>query len=394
MKKLLAVLALASISLSGFAQDANTTEKYSVATNSFWSNWFVQANVAGSAFWGNQEVGNDFSKSPLKGFRNNLGFSVAVGKWFTPGLGLRTKLNGIWGRNVVSTDKKQNADKYWTLNEQVLFNVSNMLCGYNENRLWDCIPYASVGLNRNMSANSYAPVLGVGLLNEFKINNKWAVNLDINYALSTADYDGTTAALAGSKPHDAHSVKGLIANHDRVLNVEVGVTYNLGKATWNKVPDVDAINALHQSELDALNAKLNDANAENDRLKNLLNNQKPVQTNAAAEAEAKYVTTPVSVFFNLGKANVASRKDLVNVQALAKYAKDNNAKLVVNGYADSATGSAAVNQKISQARAEKVANELVKMGVDKANIVVKANGGVKDLTPASYNRRATVEVAE
>ena len=77
MKKLLAVLALASISLSGFAQDANTTEKYSVATNSFWSNWFVQANVAGSAFWGNQEVGNNFSKSPFKGFRNNL-VSVSV----------------------------------------------------------------------------------------------------------------------------------------------------------------------------------------------------------------------------------------------------------------------------------------------------------------------------
>ncbi|EKC54168.1 hypothetical protein OBE_12228, partial [human gut metagenome] len=36
---------------------------------------------------------------------------------------------------------------------------------------------------------------------------------------------------------------------------------------------------------------------------------------------------------------------------IAQYAKDNNAKLVVNGYADSATGSAAVNQKISKARA-------------------------------------------
>jgi len=395
MKKFFALLAFASLSLSSFAQDANTTEKYSVATNSFWSNWFVQANVAGSAFWGNQEVGNDFSKSPLKGFRNNLGFSVAVGKWFTPGLGLRTKFNGIWGRSVVSTDKKQNADKYWTLNEQVLFNVSNMLCGYNENRLWDAIPYASVGLNRNMTANTYAPVLGVGLLNEFKLNNKWAINLDINYGLSTSDYDGYSAALPGAKAHDAHSVKGLIANHDRVLNVEVGVTYNLGKATWNKVPDVDAINALHQSELDALNAKLNDANAENDRLKNLLNNQKQVQTNAAANAATtEYVTTPVSVFFNIGKSNVASQKDLVNVQALAKYAKDNNAKLVVNGYADSATGSAAVNQKISQARAEQVANELVKMGVSKSNIEIKANGGVKDLTPASYNRRATVQVAQ
>ena len=391
MKKFLAVLALASISLSSFAQDANTTEKYSVATNSFWSNWFVQANVAGSAFWGNQEVGNNFAKSPLKGFRNNLGFSVAIGKWFTPGLGLRTKFNGIWGRNVVSTDKKTNADKYWTLNEQVLFNLSNMFCGYNESRVWDCIPYASVGLNRNMTANAYAPVLGVGLLNEFKINKKWAINLDINYALSTADYDGTENLLPGATPHKAHSFKGLIANHDRVLNVEVGVTYNLGKATWNKVPDVDAINALHQSELDALNAKLNDANAENDRLKNLLNNQKPVETK---EAAAQYVNTPVSVFFNLGKSNVASNKDLVNVEALAKYAKDNNVKLVVNGYADSSTGSAAVNQKISQARAEQVANELVKMGVSKDNIIVKANGGVKDLTPDSYNRRATVKVAE
>ena len=49
---------------------------------------------------------------------------------------------------------------------------------------------------------------------------------------------------------------------------------------------------------------------------------------------------------------------------------------------------------ISQARAEQVANELVKMGVDKDNIVVKANGGVKDLTPASYNRRATVQIGE
>ena len=390
MKKLLAGLALASVTMGSMAQDAATTEKYSVATNSFWSNWFVQANVAGSAFWGNQEEGNGFSKSPLKGFRNNLGFSVAVGKWFTPGLGLRTKFNGAWGRTVVSEDKSTNANKYWTLNEQVLFNVSNMLCGYNEARVWDCIPYAGVGINRNMSANCYAPVVGVGILNEFKINKKWAVNLDVNYALGASDYDGYTGVLAGAKPSTSRSIDKVIARHDRSLNVEVGVTYNLGKATWNKVPDVDAINALHQSELDALNAKLNDANAENDRLKNLLNNQKPVEDKVVKE----YVATPVSVFFNIGKSKVASKKDLVNVQALAQYAKDNNAKLVVNGYADSATGSAAVNQKISKARAEKVADELVKLGVAKENIVVKANGGVKDLTPASYNRRATVQVGE
>ena len=227
-------------------------------------------------------------------------------------------------------------------------------------------------------------------MNEFKINNKWAINLDVNYTLGENDYDGVTELLDGAKKTSSHSLSKMVAKRDRALNVEVGVTYNLGKATWNKVPDVDAINALHQSELDALNAKLNDANAENDRLKTLLDNQKSAEANTVKE----YVATPVSVFFNIGKSKVASKKDLVNVQALAQYAKDNNAKLVVNGYADSATGSAAVNQKISKARAEKVADELVKLGVAKENIVVKANGGVKDLTPASYNRRATVQVGE
>ncbi len=100
MKKLLIALAFAGISVASMAQENETvpTEKYSVATNSFWSNWFVQANVAGSAFYCDEELGLNLNKSPFKGFRNNLGFSVAIGKWFTPGLGLRTKFNGVWGQ--------------------------------------------------------------------------------------------------------------------------------------------------------------------------------------------------------------------------------------------------------------------------------------------------------
>ena len=167
--------------------------------------------------------------------------------------------------------------------------------------------------------------------------------------------------------------------------------FNLGKSTWKKTPDVDAINALHQSELDALNAKLNDANAENDRLKNMLANQKPAETPAAVK---EFVNAPVSVFFNINKTNIASQQDLVNVQALAKYAKENGSKLLVNGYADSATGTPAINQKLSQGRANAVAKELVKMGVEKDNITTKANGGVDELSPISFNRRATVQIAE
>lgn len=385
------VLAFAGVSAASMAQNADPTEKFSVSTNSFWSNWFVQANVAGTAFWGNQEVGNNFSKSPLKGFRNNLGFSVAVGKWFTPGLGLRTKFNGAWGRTVVSENKKTNANKYWTLSEQVMFNLSNMLLGYNESRVWDFIPYASVGVNRNMSANCYAPVAGIGILNEFKINNKWAVNLDVNYMLGTSDYDGFEGSLPGAKPYDARSFKGLVANHDRTLNVEVGLTYNLGKATFNKTPDVEAIKALSQGQIDALNAQLADAQSENNRLKDMLAEQKQ-QSVAPVSAVTKVVSAPVSVFFNIGKAKVASKKDLQNVKAVADAAKANNAKIVVTGYADSKTGSAAFNKNLSEKRAQTVANALVNMGVSRDNIEVVSAGGVNTLSPVSYNRRATVEI--
>jgi len=64
----------------------------------------------------------------------------------------------------------------------------------------------------------------------------------------------------------------------------------------------------------------------------------------------------------------------------------------VTGYADSKTGSAALNQKLSQKRAETVVNELVKMGVSRDNIEIVAAGGVDVLNPMNYNRRATVAI--
>ena len=382
MKKLLAVLAFAGISLSGFAQDATPTEKYSVATNSFWSNWFIQAGADWNAWYSSEEHGQGFERSPFKKFRSNAGAALAVGKWFTPGIGLRTKLQGIWGRRVYDpeTGTKGSFNRYWVLNEHVMFNLSNLLCGYNENRVWNVIPFAGAGFGRTMTHNYYAMDLSVGLQSSWKVAKHLNIYLEAGWNRLETDIDGGN--VTADRGWDSH---------DNNLYAELGLQFNLGKSTWKKTPDVDAINALHQSELDALNAKLNDANAENDRLKNMLANQKPAETPAAVK---EFVNAPVSVFFNINKTNIASQQDLVNVQALAKYAKDNNAKLLVNGYADSATGTPAVNQKLSEGRAQTVANELVKMGVEKSNITTKANGGVDELSPISFNRRATVQIAE
>lgn len=382
MKKLLIALAMCGLSMGAMAQEitADPTLKHSVATNSFWSNWFIQAGADWNAFYSNQEHGQGLDRSPFKKFRATPGFSVAVGKWFTPGLGLRTKFSGVWGRTVI--DEHKHSNDHWTLNENILFNLSNMIYGYNETRVWNFVPFVGAGINRTCDYNRYAMNLSAGILNTFRLSKHVGLYFELGWNWAENDFDGVVNNEQDNRVWDSH---------DNKLYAELGLQFNLGKSTWNKTPDVDAIKALSQSQIDALNAQLNDANAENARLKSLLAAKKDEQNTNDVKA---YYNAPLSVFFNLNKYNIASRKDLVNVKNLAEYAKENNSNLVVTGYADSATGSAPYNQKLSERRAETVANELVKMGVSRDQITTEGKGGVNDLSPVSYNRRATVKLAD
>ena len=374
------------LSSAAWAQAEVTGAKHSVATNSFWANWFVQGNVAASSFWGSQEQQSVKMGDLFKDYRTNLGFSLAIGKWFTPGVGLRTKFNGTWGRSIISEDKALNASKYWTLQEQVLFNISNMLMGYNEQRTWNFIPYMGGGLGRNMSYNTYAMGFSVGLLNTFRLSSKVAFNIDINYGSYESSFDGFSAG-GDSKL----SLKG----RDRAITAEVGFTYRLGNSSWKSSADLDAVQALAQSEIDALNAQLEDLMAENDRLNQELENaQQPAPTPQEPVTITQLVAAPVSVFFNLNKAAIVSQRDLQNVAELVAVAKQQGAKILVTGYADSPTGSAEHNRQLSQQRAEAVADEIVKMGFAREQIEIVAAGGVDTLSPASYNRRASVEVCD
>ncbi len=380
MKKLLIVLAFAGVSLASMAQDADPTLKHSVATNSFWNNWFIQANANWSAFYSSQEHGNGLATSPVESFRSAPNASIAIGKWFTPGLGLRTKVYGIWGRTVNTETKEEY--QYWNAQEQVLFNMSNLLCGYNPNRVWNLSLFAGAGVERNMDVNYYNMAYSIGLMNQWKVSKRLAINLEAGWLHKEATADG----------NDAAKNNNLWDGHDNQLYAEVGLTVNLGKTGWNKTPDVDAIKALSQAQIDALNAQLADANAENARLKNLLANQKPAPVEKKIVKE--YAGAPVSVFFNINKYVIASKKDLVNVKGLVEYAKENGSNILVTGYADSATGKPAYNQTLSEKRAKTVADEVVSMGVSRDKVQAVGKGGVKDLSPVSYNRRATVEIVK
>ena len=382
MKKLLIVLAFVGISAATAAQDSYNEEKYRVATNKFWHNWFVQGGVSWNAWYGNYEDGRGLDKSPFKAFRSSPAVSLALGKWFTPGLALRTKLSGVWGKAVFGEDAGRNENKYWMLNEQALFNLNNMFGGYDDGRTWSLIPFFGVGVARSCTYNRYGMGVSAGLINEFRINRKLAVNIEIGWNRYESDVCGMPADMG----------KGVM-DHPNNVYAEIGVTYRIGRSTWEKMPDMETVNELAQSQIDALNAMLADERADNERLRS--ESESSGGNNggqAVATADTTAAVGRASVFFNINEATITSGKDLVDVKQLADYAIAAGATVVVTGYADSATGSAEFNSELSRRRAETVAGELVKMGVKKENIRTVAQGGVDTLVPPSYNRRAIVEI--
>jgi len=372
--------------------------KYTVATNSFWSNWFIQVGVDMTL---QNPYGVNWADDVFPNGKS-FGVNVAVGKWFTPGLGLRLKAN--WENGLIGSDhanwfafdsqedgfgmtetgevgenKQQDKGGYAALSGDVMFNLSNLLCGYSETRVWNFIPFVGAGLNTVFDNHAnLQPVLRAG------IENTWKISKLINIYLDGA-YNWTTHAFNG------YSTGGGAGSAQGYVSIDAGVQFNLGKATFQKAVTIDQYNALAASSEEAL-AKLR-ADLDRERQINAdLRAQlakKPVST---AAPEKVVSGAAQSVFFNINSSKINSQKDLLNLESIATAAKNSNAKVVVTGSADSKTGSEAYNQQLSEARAQAVADELVNLGVSRDNIEVKGLGGVATVEPFTLNRRAVVEL--
>lgn len=216
MKKIMILMAFMALSFNASAQDdteldggmsALAGQKYTVVTNGFWTNWFVEASATMPKF-------------------DKVGMSLSLGKWFSPSIGVRTKFNMFQAKAV---------------EEQVLFNLSNILCGYNQTRVYNLVPYVGGGVSLGSPS-----LLGVsaGVVNKFRLSKRLDLNIDLNYRGS--ERYGNIASEAGKTKHD-HS-----------FNIEVGFTLNLGKSKWKKEPDVQGIQEMYQMEIDALKATIED----------------------------------------------------------------------------------------------------------------------------------------
>jgi outer membrane protein OmpA-like peptidoglycan-associated protein len=385
MKKLMIALAFLGLGTAANAQTTiETPSKYSVATNSFWSNWYIQVGA-------DMSLQNPYGSNLENVFPNGKSFGVnlAVGKWFTPGIGTRLKVN--WENGLLKSERPTAGHNLWTPDADkggygaayfdTQFNLSNLFCGYNESRIWNVIAYPRLGILRNFDRGSWAPALGVGIENTWSVSKSIGLYLDIAYVATTSDY----------MDYQSNIENGDNGVCNGIISAEIGLQFNLGKATWSKAVTVDAYNALAASSEEAL-AKLR-ADLDRERQINAdLRSQLARVPKTQAKPETVIASAASSVFFSINSSKIESKKDLINIEAVASAAKSSNCKVVVTGSADSKTGSSAYNQKLSEARAQAVADELVNLGVSRDKIEVRAVGGINDVTPYTLNRRAVIEL--
>ena len=379
MKKFMISLAIASIAMVSFAQETVSevvvpTKKNSVVTNGWWDNWFISANGGVSLYDGVCATGDNIFD------RIAPAISVYAGKWHTPGFGWRVAYNGWQVKPWANGDK----NGYMNFHFDAMFNLNNLIGGYKADRVWSFIPYAGVGFaGQEVADEWHGAVSGnFGVINSWNLNERWALNAELAYSMFRNGFNGRAGNNSGV---------------DVAYALTVGVTYKFKNSTWENAPDLDAIMAMNTAALAELNTQLQAKETENAGLRNQLAAAKNnlVQAQNALKAEqGKLMSISQSVFFAFNSSKIDSKKEIINLQALADAVKNSNAKLSVVGYADSATGSAAYNQKLSEARANAVIEKLVEMGVPQAKIVAEGKGGVDTEKPARLNRRVIISVVE
>lgn len=380
-KTMLAALALAA-SGTAMAQEAQTvqngdftetveysTDKFKVETNRFWSNWFVSAGGGVNLYFG------DHDKQVKFGKRLAPAVDVAIGKWFTPGIGVRFAYSGLSVKGATQTGIHSTGEEvpgkggygYWLTKQKfnffnfhldAMFNVSNLLFGYNPNRVYSLSPYVGLGVMKTNDTPKATEIAGhFGLLNSFRLCDALDLNLDIRGTLVSDAFDGEAYGRGG----------------EGMLSATVGLTYKFKKRGWDKAKTVVRID---NRAINALRQQLSDAEAENERLKRALaegNREKAKEI--VTKASANLVT------FQIGKATL-SNEARANLGMMAEAIKSGDKSVVytITGYADAGTGSKRINERLSKRRAEAVFNCLVKeFGVSESQLRVDHKGGVDNM---------------
>ena len=317
---------------------------------------------------------------------------LGLGYQFTPVFGARIQANawqskGGWNgfRTQVGAEPYTNDFKYKYVAPGLdfMFNLSNLFCGWNPNRVFNLTAFLGGGANiawGNDEANDIAKNLSN--LNAYNLEYVWDGSkvrlfgrggLEAAFRLSDAvalTVEGNANILSdkyNSKNHSGGKMKA-----DWYFNALVGLKINLGK-TYNKIlPPPPAPEPEPQPIVE------------------------PEPEPAPAPAPAP-VIEPIrrDVFFLINKTEIRT-EEAQKVKDIADYMqKYPESKVVVTGYADAGTGNDKINDRLAAGRADAVVKSLVNdYGIAQDRITYDSKGSRVQPFAENDLNRVTICIAE
>jgi outer membrane protein OmpA-like peptidoglycan-associated protein len=379
MKKTLIMLAVALSSLqSAYSQQALVESKTT-------DNWFIGIN--GGLNMKTTHNDDRFKNlNPSVGLRFGRNWTPVVGWMITGDLYLNDK---TFEFSNASTLKGMNLDFLGTL------NLSNWFGGYKgQPRLFEVVAIGGLGWSRIFDSkvnrkNDLVSKIGMDFAFNLGRARAWQIYLEpaINYNLTQV-------------PRVSYNL------NNSALELSLGVNYKFGNS--NGTHHFVAADLRNQSEIDALNAKINELQSESvakdkriaqdirriadleDSLE-VAKNVKP--TTVINKVVNKVVNNNVlqpTVIFGQGKSTVDAAQ-MASVAMIAKYMKNHpESTILIKGYA-SPEGNPELNQKLSEARATSVKNVLVsRYGISADRLTTQGMGATDELfDEVDFNRVAT-----
>ena len=91
-------------------------------------------------------------------------------------------------------------------------------------------------------------------------------------------------------------------------------------------------------------------------------------------------------------AHLTDSRQLDYLSEIVKLAKERDMAIRVIGAADSATGTADLNQRLSEDRADYISDQLMVLGMSSYHIELQALGGIEEFTPIANNRYCKIQL--
>ena len=334
MKKIVMSCLLALGFLSASAQDQQPKTEYV-----FNPHWYVQI----------QPVGLQHTLGEVDfGDLNSYNVQAAIGRQLSPVFGLRLAVNG-WqskaGSKINETTSPYLWDwKYVAPSLDLTVNLSNALCGFNPNRVFNFGLFlgggANIGFSNDKAADAQKAMQathGVNTLEYLwdgtKVRPFAQGGITADFKLSDAISFGIE--VSANTLSDKYNSKNA-DNWDWYFNALAGIKINLGPTYTTRVipapePEIRYVEKVVE---------------------------KVVEVPAPAAAAPAIEPIRRDVFFKINSYKIQD-SEAGKVRDIADYLnKYPNAKVVVTGYADAGTGNDRINDRLAAQRADAVVKAL------------------------------------